>query len=177
MPNFQQILNEEVRRLARKEIKAQAAPMLKTVSDLKQQVRELRNQIKTLNEQILKSQDQTDIRKAAEAEEASPAEKQIRLTAARIRSCREKLGLSRKDFADLIGTTFVSVSNWENGKTIPRLSQKKKIVAIRDMGKRELAKLMADKKKQNSQSAPAESPAAAETPAAAEIPAAETVQQ
>ncbi|MBO5723806.1 MAG: helix-turn-helix transcriptional regulator [Lentisphaeria bacterium] len=170
MSNFQQILNEEVRRLARKEIKSHVVPVLKTISDLKQQIRDLRNQIKVMNEQLLKQQ--TVAADTVAPVETTPAEKQIRLTAGRIRACREKQGLSRKEFADLIGTTFVSVSNWENGKTVPRLSQKKKIVVIRDMGKRELVKLLAEKKK--AAVAAAELPASQEEtpvePAAGAVP-------
>ena len=172
MSNFQQILNDEVRRLARKEIKTHIVPMQKIISELKQQVRDLRNQIKIMNEQQLKQQLQNGTAKEIVQAEEAPAEKQIRLTAGRIRACREKLGLSRKDFADLIGTTFVSVSNWENGKTIPRLSQKKKIVVIRDMGKRELAKLLAAKKtaEVKNPEKPAEAPAAAPVVPAASVP-------
>jgi DNA-binding transcriptional regulator YiaG len=174
MSNIQQILNDEVRRLARKEIKAHVVPMQKIISELKQQIRDLRGQIKVMNEQWIKQQPQSGNRETV-CQDPPSAEKQIRLTAGRIRACLEKLGLSRKDFADLIGTTFVSVSNWENGKTIPRLSQKKKIVVIRDMGKRSLAKLLAEMKKnekeQKAEALPESVSAASPAPAPAEVPA------
>ena len=64
-----------------------------------------------------------------------------------IRTARLAQNWTQRELADQMNVSRSAVSNWENGKTIPRLSQKKKIVVIRDMGKRSLAKLLAEMKK------------------------------
>ena len=56
-----------------------------------------------------------------------------------------KLCLSQRNFAVLLGVTPNSIYYWESGKIEPKEAQKRKIAAIRDAGKRELAKLMAEK--------------------------------
>ena len=73
------------------------------------------------------------------------AEKPVRVTAGRIKKLRMKLCLSQRNFAVLLGVTPNSIYYWESGKIEPKEPQKRKIAAIRDAGKRELAKLMAEK--------------------------------
>ena len=68
-----------------------------------------------------------------------------RITKERILRLREKLGLSRKEYAQLLGVSSASIVHWENGRTIPRLEQKIHIAEIRDMKKSDLVKLMSEK--------------------------------
>lgn len=43
--------------------------------------------------------------------------------AAKIRSLRERNGLSQEEFAQRLGIARPTISNWENGKTIPTSEQ------------------------------------------------------
>ncbi|MCX4367760.1 MAG: helix-turn-helix transcriptional regulator [Clostridia bacterium] len=45
----------------------------------------------------------------------------------KLKDYRVQCGLSQKDFAKKIGENSSTVSMWENGKTIPRLSKMSKI--------------------------------------------------
>ena len=76
---------------------------------------------------------------------ASIPEKPLRITAERIAKLRSKLGLSQSDFASLLGVSAFSITHWESGKAVPREAQKRRIAEVRDLGKRELAKRLAEK--------------------------------
>jgi putative transcriptional regulator len=41
------------------------------------------------------------------------------MTPEEIQNLRHMLGVSQEKFAQLIGTTVVTINRWENGKTIP----------------------------------------------------------
>lgn len=141
MANFQQILNDEIRRLARKETSG-------TLKELKAQLVELRKVTNELNRRLkaLESKEPQTAAAPAAAPEAAPSETaKVRVTAERIVKWRTNLGLNKSQYAELLGVNLLSVIRWESGKSTPREEQKRRIVAIRDMGKRELAKLMAEK--------------------------------
>ncbi len=144
MSDIRKVMNEEIRRLARKEIKAAMAPLLAAGSVQKKRIAELEKRIKVLEA----SKPSPKAEQPAIIVPAVPEggkEKQIRLTSARIRKVRTKLAISQEQFAKLLGVNTQSVNFWENGKTSPRLILKKQIAAIRDMGKREIAKILSEK--------------------------------
>ncbi|MBE6385440.1 MAG: hypothetical protein E7048_07230 [Lentisphaerae bacterium] len=141
MANIQQLLNDEIRRLARKEtngsmkeLKAQLVELRKTVSDLNRRLKALE-----------KSAVPADIPEVVADQDAKDTHPALRVTAARITKWRTQLGLNKSQYAELLGVNLLSVIRWESGKSTPREEQKRRIVAIRDMGKRELAKVMAAK--------------------------------
>ena len=134
MANFQQILNDEIRRLARKEtsgtmkeLKAQLVELRKVTAELNRRLKALENG----NLQCIQSNEDA----AAEKTETA---KVLRVTPERIVKWRTNLGLNKSQYADLLGVNLLSVIRWESGKSTPREEQKRRIVAIRDMGKREL---------------------------------------
>ena len=47
-----------------------------------------------------------------------------------IKAIREQLMLTQQEFADLVGVTFHTVSNWERGKAKPYAIYKRKVVEI-----------------------------------------------
>lgn len=143
MSDIRKVMNEEIRRLARKEIKAVVAPLLAAGAVQKKRIAELEKRIKVLEAKPSQKAGQPAI-VVPEAQEGGK-EKQIRLTAARIRKVRTKLSISQEQFAKILGVNTQSVNFWENGKTSPRLILKKQIAAIRDMGKREIAKILTEK--------------------------------
>lgn len=42
-----------------------------------------------------------------------------------IKELREKLLMTQQEFADYIGSTFISVNRWENGKFSPTMKMKR----------------------------------------------------
>ena len=139
MPDLKNLLNDEIRRLARKEIRiamepvaAQIAAQKKTISDLKKQIADLEKMLrKSVPEQI-----------AAIEEEVN--EPKIRLNAAGIARIRTKLKLTQAEFAKLLGVATHTVSIWELDKSAPRAAMKIKICELRKVGKREINARLAE---------------------------------
>ena len=50
---------------------------------------------------------------------------------------RERLELSRADYAHLVGVSHLTIYHWENGRSRPRAAQLKKWLAVKSTGKRE----------------------------------------
>ena len=142
MANIQQLLNEEIRRLARKEVIAVEKELKSQLVELRKTVSELKNRIKTLEKA------NASLQAAVPPTVEEPAEellKSVRVTPERIKQWREKLGLKRAQYAQLLDVSPLSVTHWESGSTVPREAQKRRIAELRDLGKRELKKLCMEK--------------------------------
>jgi DNA-binding transcriptional regulator YiaG len=137
--DIKQALYDEIRRLARKEIKAALAPMQETIGALKKQVAEQKRQIAVLGKCCAPAVAEA----APAAPKAAAADKRVRINAAGIQRLRNKLGLTQSEFAKAIGVAMHTVSVWEQGRRVPRQTQKVRICALRNMGKREIKKLLA----------------------------------
>ena len=138
MFDIKKVLTEEIRRLAKKEIKVAVEPLTTKVSALKKLISAQAKEIK-----LLKSKTPTSA-KFSKAEETPKSGRSIRLNAEAIKRVRVKLGVSQSVFAKLVGANILSVSHWELGKTEPRNEFKSRIVALRHLRKRELAKRLSD---------------------------------
>lgn len=143
MANIQQLLNEEIRRLARKEVICVEKELKSQLVELRKTVSELKSKIKNLEKAVASSPAPL----AEEVAESAPAAeaKALRITPERITAWRKKIGLNCAQYAKLLEVSPLSVCHWESGKTTPREAQKQRIAELRDMGKRELKKLCAEK--------------------------------
>ncbi len=52
--------------------------------------------------------------------------------AQKIKLLREKLFISQKELADMLGVSFVTVNRWETGKFNPTIKAKKKLAYLFD---------------------------------------------
>ena len=137
MAKLQQVLNEEIRRMSRKEVNGLMKALRSQISGLRDLVKELNGRVKALEKFHPKAESG-----AAESFGTQSEAKAVRVTAERIRKWRKKLGLSQAQFATLIGVNAISVNHWETGKTVPRPVQKQKIASLRDAGSRQIAQLL-----------------------------------
>ena len=142
MANIQQLLNDEIRRLARKEVIALEKELKSQLVELRRTVAEQNRRIKTLEKALSAAPAAAAENPADETVENS---KTVRVTAQRIIQWRSKLGLKRTQYARLLDVSPLSVAHWETGKSTPRESQKQRIAQLRDMGKKELNRLCAEK--------------------------------
>lgn len=143
MPDIKQVLSEEIRRLAKKELKAAIVPLQSQIAALKKTVAEQSRRLQALERCCPAAEPAAPAVKKAAPEAAAEA-KVPRITAERIVKLRQKLGLTQAQFAALLGVNQFTASRWELGRNRPREAQKRKICALRDMGKIELKKLMAE---------------------------------
>jgi DNA-binding transcriptional regulator YiaG len=134
MPNIAAVFKEEIRRLARREIKAQVGKTQKAAAQYRRDIAKLK---RTLGQQekelkLLKKQRQEG---QPEAEE-EPSEA-VRFSARSVKAQRSRLGLSAADYGKLVGVSGLTIYNWEHEKARPRKAQLAALVAVRGIGKRE----------------------------------------
>ncbi len=151
MPDFKQTFQEEVRRLARKELKA----LEEKINEQKKTINALQ---KRVNELEKKQSAATASKPAAEkAQDASaPEGRKVRFSSKSLVKFRKKFALSQKALAALLGVTPFTVSHWEIGKNRPRTVQIEAFNSLVKLGKRKLFALVAEK-------APGELPAPKKT--------------
>ena len=142
MPNIAAVLKEEIRRLAKREIKANTSSTKQAVAQYRRDIAKLKRQMQAQAKEItfLKAQDrkrlgQPEVKENGELEG-------VRFSARSVKAQRRKLKLSAADYGKLVGVSGLTVYNWEHGKARPRQKQLAALVAARGLGRRAaLAKL------------------------------------
>ena len=142
MSDLKQVLTDEIRRLARKEIKLAVQPLQANIVTLRRQISELKKLYTEASKQA-----EIYRKKAAEAAEAAGTEfvdeePKLRLNAAGIVRIRTKLKLTQTEFAQLLDVSMHTVSSWEKGKSYPRAGVKARICALRTIGKRQIKAML-----------------------------------
>ena len=142
MPDFKQTFQEEVRRLARKELKA----LDEKINEQKKTINALQKRINELEKK--QGAAPAAVKPAAEAAQAAaPAAevRKVRFSSKSLVKFRKKFSLSQKALAALLGVTPFTVSHWEIGKNRPRTVQIEAFNALAKLGKRKLFALVAEK--------------------------------
>lgn len=136
MANLAAALKEEIRRLARREIKAETGATKQAVAQYRRDIARLKRQLRDQEKRIALLQGQ-DQKRCDEPGPATEAVENFRFSPRSVKAQRTRLGLSAADYAKLVGVTQLTIYNWEKGKTRPRQEQFAMLVAIRGIGKRE----------------------------------------
>ena len=135
MPNLLSLLNDRIRRLARREIRAQTKKTRRLTAQHRRDIAALKRQVATLTKTVafLEKQEQRRVASPPVPQEA----KGVRFSARSVKAQRARLGLSAKDFGRLVGVSALSIYAWESGKSRPRKKQLPGLAAVRHLGKRE----------------------------------------
>ncbi len=138
MPDLAQTLKQEIRRLARSQVKAETAKLREDSGRYRRDIAELKRQVAELTREVafLRRQEQ----KRVTAQPAADTAESVRFSPKWLKAHRQKLRLSQEDYGKLAGVSGLTIYNWENGKTKPRQQQLAGWAAIRDLGKREAMK-------------------------------------
>jgi DNA-binding transcriptional regulator YiaG len=127
-------LKDEIRRLARKEIKAQTATTARAVAQYRRDIAKLKRQLREQDKKIASLSRQ---RQNSAGETDTPEENGgVRFSARSAKAQRKRTGLSAAEYAKLVGVSPITIYNWENGKSRPRKGQFASLVALRGVGKR-----------------------------------------
>lgn len=146
MPNLASVLNDEIRRLARKEIRASIGKTQKQVADQRREIADLKRTNADLNRRLnfLEKREKQRLEKPAspkvviqQADGTIESATTARFSPKWLAKHREKLGLSAADYAKLVGCSPLSVYKWEKGESTPRTAQREALASIRGIGKRE----------------------------------------
>ncbi len=139
MPNLQSVLRQEIQRLARREVRAELESTKKAVARYRREIADLKRTRDDLERRVrfLESRE-TDRLKDGPRKKKPP--EGTRFSPGALRARRERLGLSREDFAKLAGVSASTIYNWESGSTRPGDEHLAMLVTLRDLGKREAQK-------------------------------------
>ncbi|MBP8132528.1 MAG: helix-turn-helix transcriptional regulator [Candidatus Hydrogenedentes bacterium] len=139
MANFATTFKEEIRRLARKEIKDNVGRLQKVQAELRRSVAALKRRIGKLE-----TENRRLARTAAGSQEPASAQPEQKADRAIIRGkailkLREKLRLTQAEFARLVGVSAQSVYQWERkgGRLRLRSATRAALLDIRNIGARE----------------------------------------
>jgi DNA-binding transcriptional regulator YiaG len=141
MPNIAAVLKDEIRRLAKKEVKAEIGTTKNAVVQYRKDIAKLKRLVQAQQKEIsfLKAQEQKRLGQQPSTEE--PIDN-VRFSARSVKAQRNRLKLSAEDYGKLVGVSTLTIYSWEQGKSRPRKAQLSRLVAVRGIGKREaLAKL------------------------------------
>ena len=135
MSNIASVLKQEITRLARKEAKAQVAPLKKANAQYRRDIAALKRELRETNRQVslLEAQE----RRRRDKPVAASAANGVRFSPAWLKSHRAKLDLAAADYAELVGVSPQTIYNWEHGRSRPRGEQLASLAEVREIGKRE----------------------------------------
>jgi DNA-binding transcriptional regulator YiaG len=140
MSTVQNALKQEIIRLARREIKQQITSIVSGIKKLKAATA-------TLKAEIATQQKAKTVAPVGQASVISDEEvKTARFSGALIKRLRTRHGLSRNEFGKLIGVTGFAVIAWETNECKPKADSRKAIIALRKMGKRQVARMLKEGK-------------------------------
>lgn len=134
MANLAGILKTEIRRLARKEVKAELAATKKASAQYRRDIAALKRQIHDQARHI------GSLERSAKRDRGTGANGSVaaaRFSPKWLQAHREKLALSAADYGALVGVTAQTIYNWEKGQTRPQPQQLEAWANVRKLGKRE----------------------------------------
>ncbi len=142
MPNLQSVFGQEIRRLARKEIRSELEATKKAVARHRREITELKRRNKALERTVSYLQSRETKRLKAEPSKAEPP-RGTRFSVRSLKAQRRKSGLSQADYASLVGVNKTTIYNWERGRIKPGGKHLATLVSLRGIGKREAQKRLA----------------------------------
>lgn len=140
MPNIASVLKAEISRVARKEIRNEAAALKKAVATYRSDIAELKRRAKDL-EANLRQLSKASARKGP-AITLDDSAQNLRFSAKGLASHRKRLNLSAADCGLLLGASDQSVYKWEDGNVRPRAKHLPAIAALRTLTKSSAADLV-----------------------------------
>jgi DNA-binding transcriptional regulator YiaG len=133
MSNLASMLKDEIRRLAKREVRAETNRTKRTIAQYRRDITELKRLVAEQGKRIAAIQAQAGASAAVPAEE--PGEN-FRFSARSVKAQRKRLRLSASDYGKLVGVSPLTIYAWEQGKSRPRKAQLAALVAVRGIGKR-----------------------------------------
>jgi DNA-binding transcriptional regulator YiaG len=141
MSNIASVLKEEIRRLAKREIKTEIARTKRAVGQYRRDIANLKRSLLEQGRKIAALQKNAGNAIGNKAEET---DEKFRFSARSVKAQRMRLGLSASAYGKLVGVSPLTIYAWEQGKSRPRKAQLAALVAVRGIGKREALQKIAE---------------------------------
>jgi DNA-binding transcriptional regulator YiaG len=151
MSNIASALKEEIRRLAKREVKRETQKIRQAVAQYRHEIAKLKRVLAEQEKKIagIARRDAKSVKQPAET-----ADDKRRFSARSVKSQRTRLGLSALDYGKLVGVSPLTIYAWEQGKSRPRKAQLAALAAVRGIGKRGAMQKLADAKSNVKHTAP-----------------------
>jgi DNA-binding transcriptional regulator YiaG len=146
MQTFAAALKDEIRRLARKEIRAQVSAIKRAVGQFRHDIARLKRQLAACQRQLSRRSADAERGVGESVSHTVAARPRTRFSARSVRAQRKRLKLSAAEFGRLVGVSGQTIYQWEQGKSRPRKSQFAALVALRSMRRREALVRLAEKR-------------------------------
>jgi DNA-binding transcriptional regulator YiaG len=142
-------IKEAVLRGARRQVRSVTGPVRREVRRLRQLVAQLRRDVSALRD--VAAQWQRVARTTPWQPDVSDSElRGARLSPRLVRKLRVRLGLSQSALARLVGVSTASIVQWERGRSKPAGQNRKSLVGLRKLGRRDVKRLLAGMEQEQS---------------------------
>lgn len=138
MANIASLLKSEIARIARKELKSQMEATRRSVSQQRTEIASLKRRVQELTAEVSRLKKQSPTHSGEQ--DAPSGATASRFSAKGLASHRQRLGLSADAYGKLVGASALSIYKWESGKAKPQARFASALIAIRSLGKKEVAK-------------------------------------
>ena len=136
MSQFVAALHEEIRRLARKEVRALTSVTRRAASQHRREIAALKRQLRQLSRQ-LSALETLGRKQVLTAPAAELVDGKARFSPGWIKVRRTRLKLSAQEYGKLIGVSGQTIYKWELGKGRPRAGALARLLAVKGIGRRE----------------------------------------
>jgi DNA-binding transcriptional regulator YiaG len=136
MANIAAVLKDEIRRLARKEVKSHLGKTHRATVRYRSDIAKLKRLLKLQERKLafLESLQAQQPKTDAAPQDVAPGS---RFSARSVRAQRKRLRLTAEEYGRLIGVSPQTVYLWERGKVRPKASQFAALISARSLGRRE----------------------------------------
>ena len=145
MGKLEATIKTEIERLAKRELHKVSVPLKREVRLLKIAVSKLRRAVLPL-ERFAALRQKDLAKREIRLEPTSEEVKKSRFSPRLIKSLRKHLGITQKELAVLVGVTVGAAQKWEIGKFNPKVQKKAALVALRKLTRRDVRKLLEEKR-------------------------------
>jgi DNA-binding transcriptional regulator YiaG len=153
MGKVENSIKSEILRLAKKQVRGAFLPLKREVWKMRLRLSDLSKNFASW-ERMAREQMRQEESKKLKLEASAEEVKVSRFTPERIANLRRRLGLSQRELAFLTGVTVGAVGLWEKGKFRPNVNKKAVLVALRKLSKRDVRKILAEKRGETEKSRP-----------------------
>ncbi len=144
MPTLQEVFRSVMQRLSRREIRNVVRPMRQELRVLRRKLSGLPKRVSALSRNVADLVRERDVQRArlqSSEEEVRAARFSPRL----IKKLRARLKLTQGEVAKLVQASVAAVRAWEGGRSRPQGARRSALVALRKLGRRQVARLLAAK--------------------------------
>ena len=142
MPKFVGLLQDEISRLARREVTKSQKSLKKTAAAVKKENADLKKRVKSLEKAVEMFQKSIGCEKKTREMPSAEEAKGVRIQPRSITTLRKKHGLSVLKMAALLDISNKSLDRWEKGIGTPQTESKKKLLAFKKLSRSEVKKML-----------------------------------